>query len=187
MSNSIMLKKTTYHMTDSFASLKLAKFMNNHLPTNRPIIILCIGTDRSTGDSLGPLVGSSLTEFPLKNMSVYGTLDQPVHAKNLPETIEEIQREFDDPFVIAIDAALGSVKKVKTMEIGNGSLIPGAALKKKIPAIGDLYIKGYVNVGGFLEYSVLQCTRLNDVMNMSHVIKKAFQYVDAKLSTQKAR
>ena len=27
------------------------------------IIILCIGTDRSTGDSLGPLIGSNLIRF----------------------------------------------------------------------------------------------------------------------------
>ena len=30
------------------------------LKENRPIIFVCIGTDRSTGDSLGPLVGEKL-------------------------------------------------------------------------------------------------------------------------------
>src|SRR5438445_11299584 len=29
---------------------------------NRPIVFVCIGTDRSTGDSLGPLIGSLLVE-----------------------------------------------------------------------------------------------------------------------------
>jgi len=30
------------------------------VPIGRPIIMICIGTDRSTGDSLGPLVGTLL-------------------------------------------------------------------------------------------------------------------------------
>ena len=44
------------------------------------ILFLCIGTDRSTGDSLGPLVGHSLSRFTLPHARVYGTLDRPVHA-----------------------------------------------------------------------------------------------------------
>lgn len=28
-----------------------------------PIVIVCVGTDRSTGDSLGPLVGTALSRF----------------------------------------------------------------------------------------------------------------------------
>lgn len=68
------------------------------------------------------------------------------------------------------------------MDIGLGSLQPGAAVKKKISSIGNLYIKGYVNVGGFLEYTVLQCTRLSDVMSMAQIITKAIQYADTRLS-----
>ena len=40
-----------------------AYFMENLKPImdeNRDIIFLCIGTDRSTGDSLGPLIGYKL-------------------------------------------------------------------------------------------------------------------------------
>ena len=39
---------------------------------NQPIVFVCIGTDRSTGDSLGPLVGTLLKEkknnMPLPSM-----------------------------------------------------------------------------------------------------------------------
>mgnify|MGYP000423502120 CR=1 FL=1 len=47
------------------------------------IMFLCIGTDRSTGDSLGPLVGHMLRSRRLKGAAVIGTLDKPVHAMNL--------------------------------------------------------------------------------------------------------
>ena len=44
------------------------------------VIFLCIGTDRSTGDSLGPLVGHKLRKYRLKKAAVNGKLDKPVHA-----------------------------------------------------------------------------------------------------------
>lgn len=42
------------------------------------ILFLCIGTDRSTGDSLGPLIGYKLKENGMRNARVLGTLEEPV-------------------------------------------------------------------------------------------------------------
>ena len=42
--------------------------------SNRPIIFLCIGTDRSTGDSLGPIVGHKLRNLKITNIFIYGSL-----------------------------------------------------------------------------------------------------------------
>ena len=53
------------------------------LSQNRPIIFICIGTDRSTGDSLGPLVGYKLQFLNKSNIHIYGTLQSPIHAKNI--------------------------------------------------------------------------------------------------------
>ena len=63
------------------------------------VVILCIGTDRSTGDCLGPLVGHKLKLIQYKNIITYGTLDNPVHAKNLYEVIQEIDDKHDRPFI----------------------------------------------------------------------------------------
>ena len=55
-------------------------------------MFLCIGTDRATGDALGPLVGSYLLKNGLEN--VYGTVDEPVHAENLRYYIEFINKNM---------------------------------------------------------------------------------------------
>ena len=52
---------------------------------NRPIVFVCIGTDRSTGDSLGPLIGTLLVEKNIHPFHVYGSLENPIHALNLAE------------------------------------------------------------------------------------------------------
>src|SRR5690606_9790586 len=113
------------------------------------IIILCIGSDRSTGDCLGPLVGYKLRLIKYKGVSVYGTLDEPVHAKNLEEKIGYIYKHYEKPFIIAVDASLGDVNSIGCITISTGPLKPGAGVYKNLPSIGDMHITGTVNMGGF--------------------------------------
>lgn len=137
------------------------------------IVILCIGTDRSTGDALGPIVGSQLhSSFP-KHFYVYGTLEEPVHAINLKEKIDFVAEQHHDPIVIAIDACLGQFNNVGSINVADGPLKPGAGVKKELPSVGTFHITGIVNVGGFMEYFVLQNTRLFVVMKMAEIISNS--------------
>jgi putative sporulation protein YyaC len=139
------------------------------------LILFCIGTDRSTGDCLGPLIGyklnSSISRYP--NTYLLGTLEEPVHAKNLEKKIDYLNNNFSNPFVIAIDACLGKLDKIGYINIKNGPLKPGLGVNKKLPTIGNISVTGIVNVGGIMEYMVLQNTRLNLVMNMADIISKS--------------
>lgn len=142
-----------------------------------PVIVLCIGTDRSTGDCLGPLVGHKLTTmYSSSRFLVYGTLEEPVHAKNLNETLEKIRSRYPNPFIIAVDASLGSMERIGHITIGKGPLKPGAGVKKTLPSVGDMHISGIVNFGGFMEYLILQNTRLGLVMKMANVISSGIHY-----------
>lgn len=142
----------------------------------RPIIFLCIGTDRSTGDSLGPLVGDKLKFMVRNKIHVYGNLEYPVHAKNLCEIIEEIKLNFINPYIVAIDACLGSLQNIGKIFIEKKPLNPGAAMNKDLPSIGDLSITGIVNISGTLEFMVLQNTRLYTVMLLADIISKGIYH-----------
>jgi len=142
-------------------------------PYDRDIVILCIGTDRSTGDALGPLVGTKLKALSPEELHIYGTLEEPVHAMNLAEKIEHIDRTHHNPLIVAIDACLGQFSNVGCINVADGPLKPGAGVKKELPAVGDFHITGIVNVGGFMEYFVLQNTRLFVVMRMAEIIANA--------------
>lgn len=145
----------------------LLYFLNN---VQREIVILCIGTDRSTGDALGPMIGSQLRKLPTLEIPIYGHLDEPVHALNLAETIAHIERNHRSPYIIAVDACLGRLPNVGMVNIGEGPLRPGAGVHKTLPEIGDIHITGNVNVGGFMEFLVLQNTRLSLVVKMADTI-----------------
>ncbi|EMT45726.1 MULTISPECIES: spore protease YyaC [Anoxybacillus] len=154
------------------AAAQLSSSILRLLPasTHTPIVIMCIGTDRSTGDSLGPLVGTMLGQKEPLPFYVYGTLKDPIHAVNLEEKLRDIHQQHKHAFIIAVDACLGRVKNIGMVTIEKGPLKPGAAVNKNLPSVGDAHITGIVNVSGFMEFFVLQNTRLHLVMNMAETI-----------------
>jgi len=157
----------------SILSDKLQTFFKA-VPVHRPIVFVCIGTDRSTGDSLGPLVGSFLQKNRLLKARTFGTIDHPVHAVNLADTLRQIAQQFKDPFIVGVDACLGQAVNVGCIQIGPGPVKPGAGVNKDLPPVGDIHVKGIVNVGGFMEYFVLQNTRLSLVLKMAEIIAESF-------------
>lgn len=165
---------------DNQASDHLAAELISFFPvmSSRPIVFVCIGTDRSTGDSLGPLVGTLLEEKKLPSFFIYGTLDDPIHAVNITERLKEIHERHFHPFVIGIDACLGRIKSVGVIEIGPGPVKPGAGVNKDLPAVGNIHINGIVNVSGFMEYFVLQNTRLNLVLRMAKTIANGIYHAN---------
>jgi len=155
------------------AAKQLAAEIGKHMPlgiSQRPIVFVCIGTDRSTGDSLGPLVGTLLKEKDISPFYVYGTLENPIHAVNLADQLSDIKRKHINPFIIGIDACLGRMKSVGVIQIGEGPVKPGAGVNKDLPEVGHMHITGIVNVSGFMEFFVLQNTRLHLVLNMAKTI-----------------
>lgn len=143
--------------------------------TYSDLVIVCIGTDRCTGDSLGPLVGHKLDRrlYQYDDVHVFGTLSTPVHAKNLHDNIKVINSKFENPFIIAIDACLGSHSNIGFINISDKPLKPGSGVNKVLPSIGHLSILGIVNTSGFMEYAVLQSTRLHLVMNLADIISSS--------------
>ena len=79
-------KISYYWPSDTHAFQNFQKDLQALLKKRRrkkqPLIIVCIGTDRATGDCLGPLVGQYLQNHS-SFCSIYGSLSRPVHAKNL--------------------------------------------------------------------------------------------------------
>ncbi|MBA4602875.1 spore protease YyaC [Thermoactinomyces mirandus] len=155
-------------------SNQLQKLMDT-FPSYEEVVCVSIGTDRSTGDALGPLVGTFLEKDLPPSMTVYGTLDAPVHALNLEQTISKIAYTHPRALIMAVDACLGKMKSVGWVQAGLGPIRPGAGVNKKLPEVGQIHITGIVNVAGFMEYFVLQNTRLNLVIKMAQFISASIR------------
>lgn len=139
----------------------MEQLMLQYTPQRQPFF-LCIGTDRSSGDAFGPLLGSYLTEAGYA--SVIGTLAYPCDSSNLAERVTELPQ---NRVVIAVDAGLARPDAVGKFQVANQPLNPGRSMNKKIPPVGDFSIVGFVNQTGNNSYHILQHTSLHVVRTMA--------------------
>ena len=142
------------------------------------VVILCIGTDRSTGDSLGPLIGYKLKEMNTVNFTIFGTLDRPVHAMNLDEYVNILQRFYRNDLVVAVDASVGHKEHIGYVTLGKGALKPGLGVSKELRAVGDIFITGIVGSCGNYDPLMLQSVRLSVVMNLADCISSSIYLVE---------
>lgn len=96
------------------------------------VVFLCIGTDRSTGDSLGPLIGYKLNGRHSRDFQVFGTLERPVHAMNLEEYMHFLKESYPEHTIVAIDASVGKSDHVGYVTLGRGALKPGLGVSKEL-------------------------------------------------------
>ena len=106
-SNSLEYK---YAEDDLWIRPILSKFKSSG---KEEVIIVNIGTDKCTGDSFAPFLGS-LLELQGSKFKFYGTLENPIHALNIREKIDFILQKHKNAFVIAVDSSVSEeVKSAK--------------------------------------------------------------------------
>jgi len=146
------------------------------------IIIFCVGTDKITGDSLGPLVGYKLKKrFEYyKQIQVIGDLDNIICAKNAIANMEKLKRNQKFSCIIVIDAALSEKDNVGNILVNTHKIQLGAGLYKNAGCVGDVGIKGIVAKNDNMlndNYNNLKNTRLQVVMNMADIISDGIYHV----------
>lgn len=149
-------------------------------------VIVCVGSDLSVGDSLGPITGTKLKE-KLKglNVYVYGTLAKPITAHEVKYTNQFIKNTHPGSTVIAIDAAVGCAGDVGLIKIAKRGLKPGSGANKRLAKLGDVSVMGIVAEKSLFNYSLFSSTRLNIVYKMAEIIAEgvATYIIDAMQSS----
>lgn len=156
--------------TDRVDAAGLTVFMSRiaAMHSMEELTFLCIGTDCSTGDSLGPWVGTLLEEQGFTR--VIGTLRDPCDANKLPRLMPALEEKGT---IIAIDACLGKPDSVGAYLVRQGPLIPAQSVNGGLGAVGAYSIAGVVNAISLKPYWTLQSTSLYRVMGMAQEISKA--------------
>ena len=138
----------------------------------RPILFLCIGSDRVPGDCLGPLVGYKLEHLGISmpdQFIVCGSLSHPVHAMNLRQKLHRIKRQGNF-LTIAIDASIGSRESLGMLCLSNSALYPGEGVAKSLPPVGEISITGVTSFEGNPIPFHRQSIPLSFIMNLADEI-----------------
>lgn len=115
------------------------------------IVFLCIGTNKIIGDMIGPMVGErlkkqakQLKKYFRKETIIYGNMEHTLNLKNAGQVIPFLKYQYDKPFIITIDTALGNESTIEKILISSGEIEIGKALKKGIKYKSHVNIKGVV-------------------------------------------
>lgn len=136
-----------------------------------PPVIVCIGSDLSVGDSLGPVTGTKLKE-KLKglNVYVYGCLSKPITAHEVRYTNQFLKNTHPNSTIIAVDAAVGTAGDIGLIKVAKRGLKPGSGANKRLAKVGDVSVMGIVAEKSLFNYSLFSATRLNIVYKMAEII-----------------
>ncbi len=162
----------TFNLYNSLAANGVVIALKKLLPPLAPPpVVICVGSDLSVGDSLGPVTGTKLKE-KLKGMNVYvyGTLSKPITAHEVKYMGQFIKQTHPQSPVIAIDAAVGVAGDIGLIKIAGRSLKPGSGANKKLATVGDISIMGIVAEKSLFNYALFSSTRLNMVYKMAEII-----------------
>ena len=136
-------------------------------------VFLCIGSDLSVGDSLGPVTGTKLKNMLAGlNCYVYGTLAKPITAHEVKYMNEFLKSTHPGSPIIAIDAAVGNAGDIGLIKVAKHGLKPGSGANKKLAKVGDVSIMGIVAEQSMFNYSLFSATRLNIIYKMSEIISE---------------
>jgi putative sporulation protein YyaC len=134
-----MEDKDKFYSADIINNL-IEYYLNSY---KEEIIIICIGTPKSVGDSLGPLIGTKLSEL-VHDIPIYGTFDFPVHAVNLDFKLDNIYSKHPNAFIIGIDAAIGHKDDIGKTRFRNFPIKPGKGIGRDLQPVGDVSIIGII-------------------------------------------
>lgn len=149
-----------------------------NLKSDKPFsdyIFLCVGSDKITGDSFGPLVGNNLEKLFknfYNNIRVIGTLENPVSGLNLQEELKKVYNKYENPCIIAVDAALSKKEDIGRIIVTDSKMRFGKGTNKTIVEVGDISIKGIVAIDHKIpkyNFNELQRTSLNIVMKLADI------------------
>lgn len=161
----------SFNTFNKYSSTGLTLAIKNSLTNNVSPVVLCIGSDLTIGDSLGPLIGEKLSAYLEKSdVFIYGTLKKPVTAKEIKYVSSFIKNTHPSSPVIAIDAAVGGAGEIGNVKVVKKSLRPGSGANKNLGSVGDISIIGIVAERSCFNSSLFSSTRLNLVNKMSDVI-----------------
>lgn len=145
--------------------------------SNFEIVFLCIGTDRMTGDCLGPLVGTrleeKLTPYNIFNITIYGTLKENICYTKIKDTLKYIKKNHQNACIIVIDAALSKEETIGQIVVQKGKILLGKGLHKAKIQVGDISIRVVVGKNYGLStknFSSLQNVSLNRVILLSELV-----------------
>jgi putative sporulation protein YyaC len=136
-----MLKKETDNLREKDIPQKKDNLQRENIALP---VVMCIGSERVSGDLLGPAVGRRLVEDYNLRAYVYGVTGRNINGANIDFYDRFIREVHKDSKVVAVDACLGARREIGKIKVGNCGVGAGHAVRKSGKRYGDVGVVGIV-------------------------------------------
>lgn len=168
--------KYTEPINQRFITEVVQRFIDSN---KKEIVFACIGTDKCIGDAVGPLVGTRLKS---KDITVYGTLHEPIHALNMDDRLDEMNSSHPDAFIIGIDACLGDDDDIGNIILRSAGISPGKGVGKDLPSVGSMAIVSIVDTSDNSELFFSRSIRLSFITDIADKIVEIVEEIYAAIT-----
>lgn len=163
-------KAIPYH--HRLAPLYIRNSLFSWIPTETErIVVVGVGSNLISGDSLGPFVGTLLHGMYPGHLTTLGNLESPLDAVNLEYYLSSITFP-DKSFIIAVDSGVGNEQIQQNIVIRKGPLHPGTGIGNHLPPVGDCHIMGIVLGSSPILQSAIPYTNIHMIYRMATNIAK---------------
>ena len=135
-------------------------------------VFLCIGSDKLIFDCLGPLTGTLLRNASNFEHYVYGTMAEPITARQVETAIRFIRSFHLGSEVIVVDSAVGKTEEIGKIKCFNRGLRPALGVDKEMSVVGDKSIMGIVTTKDKIRNLNTCNVKLQDVYNMAKSVSE---------------
>ena len=131
----------SFNLYNKLAPDGICLALKKSTPEGASPVILCIGSDLSVGDSLGPVTATKLKQqLAGLNCYVYGTLAKPITAHEVKYMNDFLRLTHPASPIIAIDAAVGNAGDIGLIRVAGRGLRPGSGANKRLAKVGDVSV-----------------------------------------------
>lgn len=169
MKNSVF-NEICVSFTSEYCSSAITEALLRSCGEQESVALVFIGTDSNVGDSLAPLAGSLTNGGGEAGAFVYGNLNCPITAADVPYVSAYIKNAHPQSKIIVVDAAVGKKEDVGNVKVMQKSIRPGLGVNKILPPIGDVSVIGVVAERSQNKLSLLGSAKVSQVYAMAKVI-----------------
>lgn len=108
-------------------------------------VVLCLGSSKVIEDSLGPMVGTLLLSAGYPNY-VYGTVDAPIHSKNLEYALQFIRATHPRQKLLVVDASTTAKQERLGRIVLASNYTPANPRLQGLAVHADLFVFGISNL-----------------------------------------
>ena len=138
------------------------------LKKEKPLLILCVGSNKIVWDSIGSITGQLLKQYYKVDITILGDMNFPITHKNIENTLNTIHTKYFDYNILIIDSTIATIENLYNINLNNHGLYIDSLSAKRY--IGDISISSNTWLYGLHKFIITPTLEKQTVFRIANFI-----------------